>query len=385
MRPTHAFAAAGALILAACSGAQTGVAPQAAPPAAEPVGYVIEEVATGLSFPWSIAFLPDGDMLVAERDGNLRLIDDGALRAEPVSGVPAAYVDNQAGMFEVALHPRFEENGQVYLTLATGTQAANRTTLVRGRYQDGALTDVETLFQASPDKRGGAHFGGRLLFLPDDTLLLTLGDGFAYREEAQSLDTDLGKIVRLTLDGAPAADNPFNGQAGARAEVFSYGHRNVQGITRDPVSGRIYATEHGPRGGDELNVLSAGANYGWPVITYGVDYSGAVISPFTERDGMEQPLVYWVPSIAPSSMVFYSGDAFPQWRGDILVSALTGAPTTPHVRRVDLDENGAVVGQEQLFLEVGERLRDVAQAPDGSIYLLTDAPDGRVLRVRPQS
>jgi glucose/arabinose dehydrogenase len=375
-------------VLAAIGGValMTACAPAAAPKpaqtvaasAAAAVATQVDTIATGLEFPWSIAFLPDGALLVTEREGKLRVIRDGKLDPKPVAGVPAVFAQGQGGLFEVALHPRFAENRQIYLTFAAGTEQANGTRLIRATFDGAALTNVETLFTFEPLKSGGAHFGGRLLFLPDDTLLLTLGDGYSERVKAQDLSTDFGKIVRLTLDGKPAPDNPFTDNSKARKEIYTYGHRNVQGIARDPVSGRIYAHEHGPRGGDEVNLIQPGKNYGWPVITYGVDYSGAVISPFKERAGMEQPLLYWDPSIAPSGMTFYSGDMFPQWKGDLLVSALAGA----EVRRVDLDAQGNVVGQDKIIPEIAERVRHVAQAPDGSLYVLTDALDGRVLRVR---
>lgn len=365
-----------ALLATALTGAcQRGVE---APPAADSgtVKLQVSELATGLEYAWGAAVLPDGQILVTERAGRLRVIRDGALVAQPVAGVPPVLDAGQGGLFDVALHPQFVENGLVYLALARGTQQENRTAVVRGRFTGTALENVETVFEASPAKSGAAHFGGRLLFLPDGTLLVTLGDGFDLRDEAQNKASDLGKIVRITDTGAPAPGNPFAGEAGARAEIYTLGHRNVQGIVRDPGSGTIYAVEHGPKGGDEVNVLRPGANYGWPVITYGVDYSGLPISMRSAADGMEQPLVYWVPSIAPGGMAFYDGAMFPAWRGDLLVPALAGQ----HLRRVDL-EGGAVQGQESLLAEREERYRQVIVAPDGALLLLTDAPEGKVLRV----
>jgi glucose/arabinose dehydrogenase len=321
-------------------------------------------------------------MLVAERNGVVRVIENGVLRPEPVAGVPAVFAEGQGGLFEVQPHPRYADNRLVYLTYAAGDGDANRTTLARAQFDGLSLSDVEVLWQASPEKEGGAHFGGRMLFLPDDTLLLTLGDGFAYREQAQALDNDFGKVVRLTLDGDPAPGNPLAAQ-GARPEIWTIGHRNVQGVARDPATGRIWTNEHGPRGGDEVNLMRPGANYGWPVITYGVDYSGAVISPFTAREGMEQPLVHWVPSIAPSGMAFYDGALFPAWRGDLFVSALAGA----QLRRLDLDGAGAVRGQEVLLQELEGRFRNVVQGPDGALYILAEStaadPSGQVLRLAP--
>lgn len=365
-----------ALLATALTGAcQRGVE---APPAADSgtVKLQVSELATGLEYAWGAAVLPDGQILVTERAGRLRVIRDGALVAQPIAGVPPVLDAGQGGLFDVALHPQFAENGLVYLALARGTQQENRTAVVRGRFTGTALENVETVFEASPAKSGAAHFGGRLLFLPDGTLLVTLGDGFDLRDEAQNKASDLGKIVRITDTGAPAPGNPFAGEGGARAEIYTLGHRNVQGIVRDPASGTLYAVEHGPKGGDEVNVLRPGANYGWPVITYGVDYSGLPISMRSAADGMEQPLVYWVPSIAPGGMAFYDGAMFPAWRGDLLVPALAGQ----HLRRVNL-EGGAVQGQESLLAEREERYRQVVVAPDGALLLLTDAPEGKVLRV----
>jgi aldose sugar dehydrogenase len=368
-----------AAALAGCGAKPADPVAQAEPPKADPARYQIATVAEGLSFPWSIAFLPDGAMLVTEKEGRLRLIRDGKLLPDPVKGVPPVLFDGQGGLFQVSLHPRFAETNWIYLTYAAGADSANATRLTRATYRDGALSEVTALFSAQPGKSGTSHFGGRIAWLPDETLLLTLGDGFSYRTKAQALDSDLGKIVRLRDDGTPAPDNPFASKAGARPEIYTLGHRNVQGIVRDPVSGAIYAHEHGPMGGDEVNLIQAGRNYGWPIITYGRDYTGAQISPFTAREGLEQPLVYWVPSIAPSGLAIVTKDMFPAWKGDLLVSALAGM----QVRRVDLAD-GKVAGQEVLFAEVGERIRDVAEAPDGSLYLLTDSAEGKVLRVTPK-
>lgn len=344
-----------------------------------PVSYRVETVAEGLAFPWSVAFLPDGGMLVTERNGGLRRIDaQGRLEPQPVAGLPQTFAEGQGGLFEVALDPDFARNQLIYFTYAAGTERANGSRLARARLEGGALQDVQVLFEAAPLKARDGHFGGRLLFLSDGSLLMTLGEGYFYRKEAQNLANHFGSVVRLNRDGSTPKDNPFVGKEGARPEIYTYGHRNVQGVARDPESGRIYAHEHGPRGGDELNLLKPGANYGWPEITYGIDYSGAKISEYTAKPGMEQPLLYWKPSIAPSSMIFYTGTAFPAWRGDLLVSALAGQ----QVRRVDL-EGGAIRGEQALFTELDSRIRAVAQAPDGTLILLTDEPEGRVLRVRP--
>lgn len=348
----------------------------AAPRAAAAADYQLETVAGGLEHPWSIAFLPDGRRLVTERAGRLRVIADGELLPEPVRGVPDAFVRSQAGLFEVLLDPSYEENGWIYLSLAHGEPSANGTRVVRGRLRDHEFVDLEVIFDIKPPRDTPVHYGARMAFLADGSLVVGLGDGFDYREQAQRLDSHTGTIVRIRPDGSVPADNPFVGRADALAEIYSYGHRNVQGLVFDPASGRLWAHEHGPRGGDELNLIEPGANYGWPVATFGVDYSGARISPYTSRPGMVDPVLHWTPSIAPAGMTLYRGEQFPAWDGDLLVSALVAR----EVRRIDL-EDGRAIGQEALFSELGERLRDVKTAPDGSIYLLTDSRDGRVLRV----
>lgn len=369
-----------ALALTACGAPQTATVPQQAPAATSAMSLNVQTVAEGLDNPWGLAFLPDGAMLVTEKPGGLKRIAPGQA-AVTIKGVPSVFYEGQGGLLDVSLHPRFAENQLIYLTMAAGTDDANGTRLVRARLQGDALSDVTTLWDQQPQKRGGAHFGGRILWLPDGTMLVSLGDRFAFREDAQKLDSALGKVVRLTEDGKPAPDNPFAGQANARPEIYTYGHRNAQGLARDPVSGRIYENEHGPQGGDEINVLQPGKNYGWPVITYGRDYSGAQISPFTERAGMEQPLVYWTPSIAPSALVFYTGDVFAAWKGDLFASALEGR----HIRRVDLDADGRVLGQESLLADRGERYRNLVQGPDGALYALTDGIGAKVLKITPQT
>ncbi|MCE9524275.1 MAG: PQQ-dependent sugar dehydrogenase, partial [Alphaproteobacteria bacterium] len=249
-------------------------------------GYKVTEIAKGLDHPWSMAFLPDGSMLVTERAGRLRLIKGGALQAEPIKGVPAVHTGSQAGLFDIVLHPSFAQNGIVYLTYAAGTDAANGTEVARARFDGSALLDLKVIFKASPLKDTNNHYGARMAFLADGTFALTLGDGFEYREKAQDLSSDLGKIVRLNDDGSVPQDNPFVGQTTARPEILSYGHRNEQGLAFDAQTGRLYETEHGPKGGDELNIIEPRKNYGWPIITYGMDYSGAYVSPYTERPGM---------------------------------------------------------------------------------------------------
>lgn len=337
----------------------------------------VETLADGLEHPWGIAFLPDGRALVTERPGRLRLIaPDGSISA-PLAGVPPVFAQRQGGLFEAVPHPDFAENGWLYLSYAHGTARQNATRLARAKLRGDRLTDLEVLFTATPMKDTPVHFGGRIQFLPDGTLLLTTGEGFAYMEQAQALDNHFGKVVRLNADGSVPADNPFVGQDGALPEIYTYGHRNPQGIVYDAERGIVYIHEHGPRGGDEINVLEAGANYGWPIATYGIDYSGAQITPYEDYPGTRQPLLHWTPSIAPSGMTLYRGDMFPDWQGDLLVGALVKR----HLRRVDLDSDGAVSGQDKYLTERGERIRDVVTAPDGTLLILTDTPDGRVLRL----
>ena len=348
------------------------------PALAEPsVPYQTEVMAEGLGFPWNVAFLPDGTILLTELDGRLRVMRDGALDPTPVLGVPPVYRRSQGGLFDVVPHPDFMTNGLIYLSYAHGEPDANATRVARAKFDGAALTDLEVIFEAAPLKATPAHYGGRIAFAPDRTLFLTLGDGFNYREEAQNRANTLGTIVRLNEDGSVPSDNPFVGEEGVRPEIYSYGHRSPQGlfITED---GTVYMNEHGPQGGDEINLVKAGANYGWPIATYGLDYTGARISPFTRYEGVEEPIKYWVPSIAPASLELYTGDLFEAWRGDFLVAGLVPGD----VRRVDM-EDGQVVGEEILFAEFGSRIRDVRMGPDGALYVLTDGEDGKVIRVTP--
>ncbi len=342
--------------------------------------YEIEVVAEGLVYPWSLAFLPGGDALLTERPGQLRILSaDGSL-SEPLAGVPEVFFvpKAQSGLFDVVLHPEFATNRLIYLAYAWGDAEANATRLIRARLGEGAIEDVEVLFTSAPVRSTAAHYGGRVIFLLDGTLVLTLGDGFNYREQAQNLSNHLGAFVRLNDDGTVPADNPFVGQDGAQPEIWTYGHRNAQGLAADPLTGAVYASEHGPRGGDEINLMQVGANYGWPFATDGLDYTGQRVTPFTDYPGTEGPLHIWTPSIAPSGLAVYRGQMFPEWEGDLLAGALIAgdAPegVTGHVRRVDL-EGGAAVGEDILFAEIGERIRDVRVAPDGSIWILTDAKD----------
>jgi glucose/arabinose dehydrogenase len=350
---------------------------------AQAASYRVETVASGLDHPWSLAFLPGGRMLVTERPGRLRLVEPGLdgrpqLRAEPVAGVPAVMARGQAGLFDVVVDPAFDTNGRVLLSFAHGTPEANHLRVVRARFDGRQLQDVQPVFTTQPAKADTQHFGGRMAWLDDGSLLVGMGDGNQDRTDAQRLHTHLGKLLRFRPDGSVPTDNPFLKRADARPEIYSVGHRNPQGLV--VVNGVPYAHEHGSRGGDELNRIEPGANYGWPITTGGIDYTYARITPYTTLPGIQPPLVEWTPSIAPGGMAWYDGALFPAWRGSLLVAALKERS----VRRVPMA--GGVPGpQEVLFQELDERIRDVRAGPDGAIYLLTDSPTGRVLRVVPSS
>jgi glucose/arabinose dehydrogenase len=336
-------------------------------------------VVQGLENPWGMSFLPDGSMLVSERPGRLRIIKEGRLMPEPVAGLPANLaVIGQGGLLDVALHPGFDVNRLVYFSYAGSGNGGWGTEVARGRLEGTALQDVEVIFRALPKSQGGRHFGSRLLFAPDGTLYVTLGERGS-RDRAQDLGDHAGSVIRLTDDGGVPKDNPFVTVPGARPEIFTYGHRNIQGVALQPESNLIWMHEHGPRGGDEVNIVGAGRNYGWPVITYGIEYSGLSITDETARPGMEQPVHYWVPSIAPSGMMFYSGDKFPAWRGDLFVGALKAQLLV----RLEIEGN-RVVAEERMLSGRWGRIRDVRQGPDGFIYLLTDEPDGALLRLEPE-
>jgi glucose/arabinose dehydrogenase len=370
------------LMKAALTGAAC-IAVWAAPAAAQEPRYEVTTLAEGLRAPWGLAILPGGSMLVTEKaSGTVRLVRNGALVEEPITGVPEdIFHGGQGGLLDIALHPQFATNRLVYLSYSWGDASANATRVARARLDGSALTNLEVIFTADPLKNTAIHFGGRIAFLPDNTFVLTIGDGFVMREDAQRLGSLLGKTVRLNDDGSIPADNPFVGQEGARGEIWTLGHRNEQGLVVDSVTGRLWETEHGPWGGDELNLLERGNNYGWPVITWGKDYNGARISPFREYPGMEQPRVNWTPVIAASGLAVYHGSLFREWDGDILAGGLQAGT----IVRVETDAAGAAMEAERLQLfDTPTRVRDVRVGPDGAIYVLTDHPDnGRLLRIAP--
>ena len=339
-------------------------------------GYNLETVVDGLDSPWGLAILPDGDMLITELTGDLRHIRNGKLVAQAVAGVPQSLYGGQGGLMDIVIHPNYDENRYVYLSLSVGTDDANALRVIRGRFTGTALEDISTIFESAPSKNTLVHYGARMAFLPDNTLLINVGDGFDLREQAQNLSNHFGSLVRVTDDGKVPQDNPFIGVAGAQPEIYSYGHRNQQSIAVERGSGKIYQTEHGPRGGDELNLIEAGKNYGWPVATYGIDYSGARISPYTSYEGTEQPLAVWTPSIGPSGMTIYDGAQFPDWQGDIFVSSLIFSKII-HIDMV----NGAPQRQSDMFSEIDDRLRDIRTGADGALYILSEGDNGKLWRV----
>ncbi|MGD9966100.1 MAG: PQQ-dependent sugar dehydrogenase [Hyphomonadaceae bacterium] len=402
MRHMHSVVLAAGVVLAACSGSQgasheTGApvaqgAPNAdfspafagqtrAPETRSGVTVDTDVVADGLNHPWAIAFLPDGRMLVTERMGRLRVITQEGAISEPVAGLPDVFAQGQGGLLDVALSPAFAEDRLIYWSYAEPRQGGNGTAVARGRLRADAsrVENVQVIFRQMPawDSRG--HFGSRLVFDRDGRLYVTLGDRQRAepRPLAQDVSTHIGKVVRINADGSIPPDNPFVGRAGARGENWSVGHRNIQGADLHPETGALWIVEHGPRGGDELNILQAGRNYGWPVIGYGIDYNGSQMHEASSREGMEQPIYYWDPVIAPGDMDFYRGALFP-WRGDILIAGLDSEALV----RLELDGE-RVIGEERFALGIG-RLRDVTESEDGALWVVTDEDNGRLVRLTPR-
>ena len=364
------------LVLAVAGTGACQDAPHVAPSGETKV--TVTTVAGGLEHPWSLAFLPDGRMLVTERPGRLRFVaQDGALSA-PIGGVPAVDAQGQGGLLDVILDPRFAENSTIYLSYAEpGPDGTNGTAVARARLDGERLADVKVIFRQQPKFKSNHHFGSRLVFARDGNLFVTTGERNSQRDKAQDLGTHIGKVLRITPDGGVPADNPFVGQKGVLPEIWSYGHRNLQGATLHPGTGDLWTHEHGPRGGDEINITRAGRNYGWPVITYGREYSGPAIGEGTAKAGMEQPVHYWVPSIAPSGMAFHDGRGFPAWKGQLFVGALAAAQLV----RLVVEPDGKVLHEERIA--IGKRVRDVREGPDGALYLVTDEDAGEILRVVP--
>ncbi len=350
-----------------------------APATAQP--YVIDPLVSGLNRPWGMVFLPDGTILITEKHGSVRAVRPGGRAAVRVPGGPSRVLQvEDSGLLDIATDPDFTTNRTIYIAFSQGDLSANRTSVWKARYAGGRLSHGKVIFRARTPKKGAGHPGGRLLFLPDKTLLLTIGDGYDFRAEAQNRRSPLGKVVRMDRSGRAPDDNPFPVQPHTLPEVFTWGHRNPQGLLRDPRDGTIWLHEHGPKGGDEINQLKPGSNYGWPKTTHGIDYSGDIISDLKEAPGIEPPAVVWVPSIAPSGFALYLGDKFPEWQGDFFLGALVNRS----LFRIRL-HGGRPVQQEELLKELGARIRDVREGPDGFIYVLTDDKDGQLLRLRPPS
>lgn len=338
-------------------------------------------VAEGLEHPWGLAMLPGepaGRMLVTERAGRMRILGTDGKPGAPLAGVPAVHAVNQGGLLDVVVAPDFLRSRTIYFSFAQPVPGGARTAVASAQVGDGKLENVKVIFAQADVISGGHHFGSRIAVARDGSLFITTGERYTEKDKAQSLESHLGKVIHVNADGSVPKDNPFAASTSARREIWSYGHRNMQGAAIHPVTGKLWTNEHGPRGGDEINVPLAGKNYGWPVIGYGIDYSGLRMHESSAKAGMEQPIHYWVPSIAPSGMAFYTADRFPQWKNSLFIGALAGQ----HLARLTLDGE-RVVAEEKLLLDRKERIRDVRQGLDGFVYALTDENNGRILRISP--
>ena len=380
MRSSRFFAAAA--IAAICLIPSTSASSQQTrAPTAPRTAIKVETIAKGLVNPWGLQILADERALVTERPGRLRLVSLKGQLSPPIEGVPKVVAAGQGGLLDVALAPDFAETGEIYLSFSEPREGrANGTSVARGKLEltekGGRFVGAEIIFRQQPSYASNMHFGSRIVFARDGTFFLTVGDRYSLRNEAQNPSNHIGKIIRLNRDGTPAPDNPK--LPGWDATLWSIGHRNVQGAAIHPATGELWTAEHAARGGDEVNIVRKGRNYGWPVITYGIDYSGARIGIGTTKEGMEQPIYYWDPSIAPSGATFYTGNLFAAWRGHLLVGALAGQ----HLTRLVL-AGEKVIGEERLLENLGERIRDVRVAPDGAVWVLTDQTNGRILRLTP--
>jgi len=343
---------------------------------------VVETIAQGLEHPWAIAFLSKRRMLVTERPGRMRIVTSNGTLSPAIAGVPKVFASGQGGLLDVVLDREYAQNNTIYFCFAEPIEGGGRTSLARAKLVDEGtaprLDDVTVIFRQQGSSGSSMHFGCRIVQAKDGNLFLTLGEQFSQRDQAQNLSNHLGKIVRIRPNGSVPPDNPFVKRPGAKPEIWSYGHRNSQGAALHPLTGKLWMHEHGPRGGDEINIAEGGKNYGWPVIGYGIDYSGEKIHPSTHREGMEQPLKYWVQSIAPSGMTFYTGELFLRWRGNLFIGALIGEMLV----RLDVSGN-TIVNEERLLQQLRERVRDVRQGPDGALWLATDSFSGRILRIAP--
>lgn len=346
----------------------------------ERADFTVETVTEGLKNPWGLAFLPNGAMLVTERPGQMRIVSPAGEKGPALEGLPEIAARGQGGLLDVTLDPQFSDNRMVYFSFSEPGEGGSSTAVARGQLGEGRLNDVEVIFSQQPKVNSNGHFGSRLVFADNDTLFITLGDRQQDFDKAypQKLDNHIGKVVRINRDGSIPEDNPYVGQEGLD-EIWSWGHRNIQGATLHPKTGELWTNEHGPQGGDEINIARATLNYGWPVITYGEQYGGGKIGIGVRKEGMEQPLYYWLPSIATAGMTFYTGDAFPGWQGSLFVTSLRGQVLS----RLDIDGERVMHEERLLGKEVGKRLRDVVEGPDGYLYLLTDEANGAILRIKP--
>ena len=368
-----------AIALVACqNGGAQGPAQRSPQPSSMENVVDVQTVAQGLEHAWGLALLPDGRYLVTERPGRMRIVSATGQLSPALSGVPRVAARGQGGLLDVTLDPAFAQNRTIYFSYAEDGDGGSGTAVARARLTDTSLEDIRVIYRQVPKVQGSNHFGSRIVFGRDGTLFITQGDRFSYREQVQDLSSGIGKIVRINTDGTVPRDNPFVGRAGARPEIWSSGHRNVQAAALHPETGQLWTVEHGAAGGDELNRPEGGKNYGWPVITYGRDYNGRRIGEGVARDGMEQPVYYWDPVIAPSGMTFYTGDAFPGWKGSALIGGLA---STTLVRLTFA--NGRVATEERYLGGRGERIRDVQQGPDGLIYVITNSGNGKLLRLSP--
>jgi glucose/arabinose dehydrogenase len=342
-------------------------------------------VAKDLERPWGMAWLPDGAILITERVGRVKILRNGSLEQIAIAEIPNLFVSGQAGLMDISLHPRFAQNNLVYLTYSSGNFQSNHTSILRAKFDGKALVEPQVIFEVTPSKSGNQHFGSRIVWLPDDTMLIAIGDGGnpplqldgeLIRNQAQKLNSQLGKVLRLKDDGSIPSDNPFVKTAGANPAIWSYGHRNIQGLFADPISKQVWSTEHGSRGGDELNLIEAGKNYGWPVVTFSQEYTGGKISKEVSRPNMVDPKLVWTPAIAPSGLLLYRGNIFPNWEGNLFAGGLV----SKSVVRIKIEGNKTIV---QETIPVSQRVRDVRQGKDGFIYILTDEQAGQLIRLEP--
>jgi aldose sugar dehydrogenase len=382
------------LSMSACSLPTVSSAPSAATTEASPTqiasatgatqSYRKTEVLQRLDRPWGMAWLPDGRLLITGKSGVLQIVKNGKLEPNTIAGVPPVMSEGQGGLMDVSIHPRFAENRLIYLTYSHGTPDANRTRVARAVLDGNTLRDLKVIFEVNQTKSGNQHFGSRIAWLPDNTMLVAIGDGGnppvslegdLIRKQAQNLRSRLGKVVRLNDDGSVPRDNPFVNKPNVDPAIWSYGHRNIQGLAIDPTTQRVWATEHGSKGGDELNLLAAGQNYGWPIVTHSKEYWGDEITRERSRPGLVDPKTVWTPATAPGGLLVYTGDRFPQWKGNLFSSGMVSRD----IKRIELDAQGNVRRQEAI--QIGQRVRDVSQSPDGLIYFITD--DGILWRLEP--